>query len=172
MDTIHGSEMEAQAWVVDWNWGLRLRARDPTVLVPGKHTIVCDQSKDYNLIYYNQTKRRLRWTQHTAYSFSRSSSAGDITHHDCDQPRPSQITQNDFVYVLKGSEVVEQGYRVDLEVPSQAGEIESEFRRMMSAQGDGFPVRDDDEIEELGRYDLPEIEVDEVLARYCIPIEA
>ena len=43
---------------------------------------------------------------------------------------------------------------------------------MMSAQGDGFPVRDDDEIEELGRYDLPEIEVDEVLARYCIPIEA
>ena len=30
---------------------------------------------------------------------------------------------------------------------------------MMKAQGDGFPVRDDDEIEELGRYDynLPEI---------------
>ena len=73
--------------------------------------------------------------------------------------------QNDTVYVLtcKGGEVVEQGYRVDLEVPSQAGEIESEFRRMMSAQGDGFPVRDDDEIEELGRYDLPGIEVDEVL---------
>ena len=63
------------------------------------------------------------------------------------------------MYVLKGGEVVEQGYRVDLEAPSQAGEIESEFRRMMSAQGDGFPVRDDDEIEELGRYDynLPEI---------------
>ena len=79
----------------------RVMLRDPTVLVPGKHTIVCDQSKDYNLIYYNQTKRRLRWTQHTAYSFSRSSSAGDITHHDCDQPRPSQITQNDFVYALK-----------------------------------------------------------------------
>ena len=30
---------------------------------------------------------------------------------------------------------------------------------MMKAQGDGFPVRDDDEIEELGRYvyNLPEI---------------
>ena len=30
---------------------------------------------------------------------------------------------------------------------------------MMKAQGDGFPVRDDDEIEELGIYDynLPEI---------------
>ena len=55
----------------------RVMLRDPTVLVPGKHTIVCDQSKDYNLIYYNQTKRRLRWTQHTAYSFSRSASAGD-----------------------------------------------------------------------------------------------
>ena len=57
----------------------RAMLRDPTVLVLGKHTIVCDKSKDNNLTNYNQTKRRLRWTQHPAYSFSRPSSAGDIT---------------------------------------------------------------------------------------------
>ena len=61
-----------------------------------------------------------------------------------------------------------------MEVPSQVGEIESEFRWMMKAQGDGFPVRDDDEIEELGRYDynLPEIfswSIDRQIDRY-VPI--
>jgi ATP-binding cassette, subfamily B (MDR/TAP), member 1 len=41
----------------------------------------------------------------------------------------SQISSSDFVYVLKGGRVVEQGYRYDLE------EACGEFRDMMDAQG-------------------------------------
>ena len=41
----------------------------------------------------------------------------------------SQITSSDFVYVLKGGQVVEQGYRYDLEAGS------GEFSEMMESQG-------------------------------------
>ena len=57
----------------------RVMLRDPTGLVLVKHTTVCDQLDDKNLIYYNQTKRRLRWTQHPAYSILTPSSAAGIT---------------------------------------------------------------------------------------------
>lgn len=51
----------------------------------------------------------------------------------------SQITPADFVYVLKHGEVVEQGYRADLEMD------EGEFRRMADAQSsNGFAPRDDE----------------------------
>jgi ATP-binding cassette subfamily B (MDR/TAP) protein 1 len=42
----------------------------------------------------------------------------------------SQISSSDFVYVLKGGHVVEQGYRYDLEVAPQG-----EFKNMMESQG-------------------------------------
>ncbi len=48
----------------------------------------------------------------------------------------SQITSKDFVYVLRSGEVIEQGYRADLE---KAG---GEFRSMMDTQGSsGLPTR-------------------------------
>ena len=62
----------------------------------------------------------------------------------------SQITQQDFVYVLKSGRVVEQGYRADLEALTSSSdnddqEHEGEFRRMMRAQGEtgGFMPRED-----------------------------
>jgi ATP-binding cassette subfamily B (MDR/TAP) protein 1 len=53
----------------------------------------------------------------------------------------SQISHGDFVYVLKGGRVVEQGYRADLETSSTG-----EFREMMDIQGatGGFlPTKDE-----------------------------
>lgn len=67
------------------------------------------------------------------------------------------------MYVLKSGTVVEQGYRVDLEIPPEAGEAEGEFRQMMSAQGDGFPVRDDEEIAEAECFETPEVEIEKIL---------
>lgn len=56
----------------------------------------------------------------------------------------SQISSDDFVYVLRSGEVVEQGYRADLEGTS------GEFSRMLSVQGsaDGFQERTDEELRE------------------------
>lgn len=50
----------------------------------------------------------------------------------------SQISSDDFVYVLRSGEVVEQGYRVDLEGTS------GESSRMLSVKGsvDGLPGAD------------------------------
>lgn len=55
----------------------------------------------------------------------------------------SQIGPNDFLYVLKSGELVEQGYREELEVHE-----ESEFTRMLRVQGsaDGFQERTDEEL--------------------------
>jgi ATP-binding cassette subfamily B (MDR/TAP) protein 1 len=49
----------------------------------------------------------------------------------------SQIEPQDFIYVLKGGSVVEQGFRGDLEVELTMDEEggKGEFRRMMTSQG-------------------------------------
>ena len=49
----------------------------------------------------------------------------------------SQIEPQDFVYVLKGGKVVEQGFRGDLEgvVDQEFDDGKGEFRRMMASQG-------------------------------------
>ncbi|KAF9483294.1 P-loop containing nucleoside triphosphate hydrolase protein [Pholiota conissans] len=65
----------------------------------------------------------------------------------------SQIEPNDFVYVMRGGRVVEQGYRADLEKVEveQDADIEDErgeFRRMLDAQkltGGALPTQDLDE---------------------------
>lgn len=48
----------------------------------------------------------------------------------------SQIEPQDFVYMLKGESVVEQGFRGDLEAEAVMDEEDGkgEFRRMMSFQ--------------------------------------
>jgi ATP-binding cassette, subfamily B (MDR/TAP), member 1 len=58
----------------------------------------------------------------------------------------SQICPGDFVYVLKGGQVVEQGYRADLEMSTAVEEEGSgEFRAMMQSQcatGGFLPEKD------------------------------
>lgn len=80
----------------------------------------------------------------------------------------SQISSDDFVYVLKGGEVVEQGYRYDLESIA-----DGEFREMMHTQGatGGFLPEKDipspdrmDKIEEILGLEEKEME-EESLAR-------
>jgi ATP-binding cassette subfamily B (MDR/TAP) protein 1 len=59
----------------------------------------------------------------------------------------SQITSSDFVYVLKNGQVVEQGYRYDLE-----GTDRGEFREMMNAQvatGGFLPKKSDAKLDFL-----------------------
>ena len=88
----------------------------------------------------------------------------------------SQITTADFVYVLKDGQVVEQGYRSDLEVPVTASPRQSffskdreesgfsyrgEFLKMMhvqTAQG-GFPAKRDSQI------DVPDADIEGLLER-------
>lgn len=54
----------------------------------------------------------------------------------------SQISRGDFVYVLKSGQLVEQGFRYDLE------RHEGEFRRMADVQSaGGFPLHDESEHE-------------------------
>jgi len=65
----------------------------------------------------------------------------------------SQINSNDFVYVLKGGQVVEQGYRYDLETNNRG-----DFRVMMDTQGamGGFlPVRVESRVEKESPLDGP-----------------
>jgi len=84
----------------------------------------------------------------------------------------SQITPEDFVYVLKGGQVVEQGYRYDLEsVPSspldphadEEEEGKGEFRKMMEAQqktGGYLPVKEVEDENAKDRGDSPSFEED------------
>lgn len=80
----------------------------------------------------------------------------------------SQITPEDFVYVMKDGVVVEQGYRSALEVkqPSNNGG-EGEFRRMLNAQFEsgGFPTKGDGDLgledASINESDWEEIESDE-----------
>ncbi|KZT32575.1 hypothetical protein SISSUDRAFT_1133093 [Sistotremastrum suecicum HHB10207 ss-3] len=97
----------------------RARMRDPTVLILDECTSALDPTSRVLVFEALKAWRRNRTTI--------------VITHDL-----SQITQADFVYVLKNGEVVEQGYRLDLEMD------EGEFRRMADAQSsNGFPSRDD-----------------------------
>ena len=85
----------------------------------------------------------------------------------------SQITPEDFVYVLKGGQVVEQGYRYDLEsMPSspldpnpeeEEEEGKGEFRKMMEAQqetGGFLPVKEVEDENAKDRGASPSLEED------------
>ncbi|KAH9478842.1 Alpha-factor-transporting ATPase [Psilocybe cubensis] len=75
----------------------------------------------------------------------------------------SQITAQDFVYVLKDGRVVEQGYRSDLEeVKADYGSDQGEFKKLMDAQREtgGFLPEKDDEEKPVPALDLQE-EADE-----------
>lgn len=62
----------------------------------------------------------------------------------------SQILPSDFVYVLRNGELVEQGYRSDLEQPQPDGSM-GEFKHLMRVQDTqgGFPVKRESQIDEV-----------------------
>ncbi|KAH8112831.1 P-loop containing nucleoside triphosphate hydrolase protein [Phellopilus nigrolimitatus] len=112
----------------------RAMLRDPTVLILDEATSALDA-----------TSRVLVFEAIKAW---RTNKTTIVITHDL-----SQITAEDFVYVLKDGYVVEQGYRGDLEGDlEEAGPEgnEGEFRKMMYAQGaaGGFPMKRDSEIYE------------------------
>ncbi|KIJ29925.1 hypothetical protein M422DRAFT_53957 [Sphaerobolus stellatus SS14] len=116
----------ARAWI-----------RDPEVLVLGKeffhyylNGLTKLTSTDEATSALDPTSRVLVFEAIKAW---RKNKTTIVITHDL-----SQITPTDFVYLLKDGEVVEQGYRSDLETVSH-----SEFSKMAKTQGImGFPVKD------------------------------
>ncbi|KAH8101736.1 P-loop containing nucleoside triphosphate hydrolase protein [Cristinia sonorae] len=95
--------------------------RNPTVLILDEATSALDATSRVLVL---EALKRNRHNKSTV-----------VITHDL-----SQICSGDFVYVLKDGELVEQGFRSDLERHSSG-----EFRRMASVQGalGGFPQRDE-----------------------------
>ncbi|TFY59934.1 hypothetical protein EVG20_g7612, partial [Dentipellis fragilis] len=100
----------------------RARLRDPTVLILDEATSALDATS--RILVFEAIKR---W---------RTNKTTIVITHDL-----SQITANDFVYVLKDGRVAEQGYRADLEKTTGG-----EFRAMMDVQnaGDWSPESNED----------------------------
>ncbi|KAF7363533.1 hypothetical protein MSAN_01009800 [Mycena sanguinolenta] len=97
----------------------RARLRDPTVLILDEATSALDPTS--RILVFEAIKR---W---------RKNKATIVITHDL-----SQISGQDFVYVLKNGFVAEQGYRYDLET------ADGEFSAMMAAQNltGGFVPKD------------------------------
>ncbi|KAI0265438.1 P-loop containing nucleoside triphosphate hydrolase protein [Gloeopeniophorella convolvens] len=95
--------------------------RDPTVLILDEATSALDATSRILVFEAIKLWRRNKTTI--------------VITHDL-----SQITQNDFVYVLKDGRVAEGGYREDLEVGG------GEFQRMSATQleAGGFAVKEED----------------------------
>lgn len=100
----------------------RALLRNPTVLILDEATSALDPTS--RVLVFEAIKK---WRQNKTTI---------VITHDL-----SQITEEDFVYVLKNGEVVEQGFRSDLET---AGE---EFSRMLAV---GFQERTDDDLAKDG----------------------
>ncbi|KII91881.1 hypothetical protein PLICRDRAFT_104545 [Plicaturopsis crispa FD-325 SS-3] len=105
----------------------RARLRNPTVLVLDEATSALDATS--RVLVFEAIKR---WRQNKTTI---------VITHDL-----SQIGADDFVYVLKGGEVVEQGYRSDLEV-AETGD----FRAMMEVQGatGGFVPAEGEKVQDV-----------------------
>jgi len=89
----------------------RAKLRNPSVLILDEATSALDATS--RVLVFEAVKR---W---------RANKTTVVITHDL-----SQISASDFVYVLKGGRVVEQGYRYDLEQATGG-----EFRDMMDTQG-------------------------------------
>ncbi|KAI5116161.1 hypothetical protein M0805_005750 [Coniferiporia weirii] len=122
----------------------RAMLRDPTVLVLDEATSALDA-----------TSRVLVFEAIKAW---RTNKTTVVITHDL-----LQITPNDFVYVLKDGQVVEQGYRADLEELLPDGD-EGEFRKMMHAQGatGGLPAKRESQLVEAS---LDDADVDGYVER-------
>ncbi|KIO30112.1 hypothetical protein M407DRAFT_225395 [Tulasnella calospora MUT 4182] len=128
----------------------RALLRDPTVLILDEATSALDATSRVLVFEAIKAHRKNRTTI--------------VITHDL-----SQITPEDFVYVMKDGVVVEQGYRSALEVKSSAAKKggEGEFRRMLDAQFEsgGFPTKGDAELgledASIHDSDWEEIESDE-----------
>ncbi|KAI0062541.1 P-loop containing nucleoside triphosphate hydrolase protein [Artomyces pyxidatus] len=99
----------------------RAMLRDPTILILDEATSALDATS--RILVFEAIKH---W---------RHNKTTIVITHDL-----SQISGTDFVYVLKDGNVLEQGYREDLE-KAEGGE----FRHMMLSQGvSGFPEKEQD----------------------------
>lgn len=137
----------------------RALLRDPTVLILGRFCLLSrpnyltDRSSDEATSALDATSRILVFE---AVKRWRMNKTNIVITHDL-----SQISDSDFVYVLREGEVVEQGYREDLE------EASGEFARMLAVQSlaGGFSEKTD---EELADEHIP---VDAILERAVAPVE-
>ncbi|KAG8895937.1 hypothetical protein FRB99_000257 [Tulasnella sp. 403] len=110
----------------------RALLRDPTVLILDEATSALDPTSRVLVFEAIKMHRRNRTTI--------------VITHDL-----SQITAEEFVYVMKKGKVVEQGFRSALEkkpASKSDGEGEGEFRRMLEVQfsSGGFPMKGDEEL--------------------------
>ncbi|TDL27874.1 P-loop containing nucleoside triphosphate hydrolase protein [Rickenella mellea] len=112
----------------------RAKLRDPTVLVLDEATSALDATSRILVFEAIKTWRRNKTTI--------------VITHDL-----SQISPQDFVYVLKSGRVVEQGYRADLEFQPQKN---GEFARMSRTQGEagGFPEKRDLDLSAEGKAEV------------------
>jgi ATP-binding cassette, subfamily B (MDR/TAP), member 1 len=116
----------------------RALLRDPTVLILGLFCICSRRTTSYKCLLDESTSAldaTSRLLVFEAIKRWRHKKTTVVITHDL-----SQITPQDFVYVLQGGRVAEQGYRYDLE-RTQSGE----FRAMMLTQratGGFLPVKD------------------------------
>ncbi|KAF7798175.1 hypothetical protein EIP86_009392 [Pleurotus ostreatoroseus] len=115
----------------------RALLRDPTILILDEATSALDATS--RILVFEAIKR---WRQNKTTI---------VITHDL-----SQIASNDFLYVLKSGELVEQGYRSELEQHGQ-----SELMRMLRVQGSahGFQERTDADLQAQ----QTEAEVDAIL---------
>ncbi|KAJ3558170.1 hypothetical protein NM688_g1086 [Phlebia brevispora] len=123
----------------------RALLRDPTILILDEATSALDATS--RILVFEAIKA---W---------RRNKTNIVITHDL-----SQIASNDFLYVLKSGDLVEQGYRSELEQHEQ-----SEFARMLRVQGSsaGFQERTDADLENKG----PEVQVDAILEQEDIAHE-
>ncbi|KAJ3473619.1 hypothetical protein NLI96_g12910 [Meripilus lineatus] len=123
----------------------RALLRNPTVLILDEATSALDATS--RLLVFEAIKR---WRRNLTTI---------VITHDL-----SQITSDDFVYVLKDGSLVEQGFREDLE---KSPETTGEFKRMSIVQGEsgGFPEKQIDSMEEEGKAQL---EVEAILERQVV----
>ncbi|PPR00099.1 hypothetical protein CVT24_008957, partial [Panaeolus cyanescens] len=109
----------------------RAELRNPTVLILDEATSALDSTS--RILVFEALKR---W---------RANKTTIVITHDL-----SQISPDDFVYVLKQGRVAEQGYRYDLEmVFGEEHEDKGEFRKMMDVQmatGGFLPEKDVDQL--------------------------
>jgi ATP-binding cassette subfamily B (MDR/TAP) protein 1 len=97
--------------------------RDPNVLILDEATSALDATS--RLLVFEAIKR---W---------RKNRTTIVITHDL-----SQISEKDFVYVLKGGEVVQQGYRYDLQ--DDEGDVFAEMAKDQLASGGCLPEKDID----------------------------
>ncbi|KAF9045011.1 P-loop containing nucleoside triphosphate hydrolase protein [Panaeolus papilionaceus] len=116
----------------------RAKLRNPTVLILDEATSALDSTS--RILVFEALKR---W---------RSNKTTIVITHDL-----SQISPNDFVYVLKQGRVAEQGYRYDLEmVFGGEDEDRGEFRKMMDVQAQMGGFLPEKDVEMLAPSPAPE----------------